>query len=183
MDFDVSCENEGASGLNLVLCFLCLQKCLTVSHRSGELEASTKITMTVSSASSLLLNRFTCEVSPLWPSSSRLTEPLKAQHEVERAVSSIHGEVNLSVNPDAHAQYISNITKALVRYIHTSSSVLLLCIKLGCLDWPWSLAFISDQKYTHSHLLDFFFSLLFQASPLTEMLSCTLMIHAWFLKD
>lgn len=65
MDFDVSCENEGASGLNLVLYFLCLQKCLTVSHRSGELEASTKITMTVSSASSLLLNRFTCEVSPV----------------------------------------------------------------------------------------------------------------------
>lgn len=183
MDFDVWCENEGASGLNLVSYFLCLQKCLTVSHRSGELEASTKITMTVSSASSLLLNRFICEVSSWWPSPSRLTEPLKAQHEVERAVSSIQGEVNLSVNPDAHAQYISNITRASVRYIHTSNSVLLLCIKLGCLDWPWSLAFISDQKYTNSDLLDFFFSLLFQASPLTEMLSCTLMIHAWFLKD
>lgn len=44
------------SGLNLYTHLLCLQKCLTVSHPSGERGASTKITMKVSSDLSSAFN-------------------------------------------------------------------------------------------------------------------------------
>lgn len=56
-------DSEDVSGLKLNTHLLCLQKCLTVSHRLGEREASTKITMKVSSVYCLLLSFY---VSDVW---------------------------------------------------------------------------------------------------------------------